>query len=221
MFSFIDDISPASLSQSANDLGHYLARAAEWDGKVSTAEPLLMVFNPAHVKADSVAGYHAMGWDVLQYWHDNDPKPWPGNVSLDPHTSYWSMCFSGVQIFVNMSNPAHVVRKSRNLGHAMTFVINPRERFDMVAGDNPQGRKIREMVRERIEIYDSLPHSPALGSYEAGEIEWWQYGLTETNEPRLDRCPFHSKPQADDRTSLAADSDEPIPYNVMPRRAAG
>ena len=149
-----------------------------------------MVFHPERVAAQSVAGYHQIAWSVLQFWHDVDPEPWPGTVANDPHSPYWSMCFLGVQIFVNISNPAHHQRRSRNLGSALTLVINPRERFDRVAGDTPAGRKIRQKIRDRIEAYDGLEHSPTLGSYEAGEIEWWQYGLMESNEPRTDRCPF-------------------------------
>jgi FPC/CPF motif-containing protein YcgG len=196
VFSFVDDLSKASFMKSASDLADYLERAASWDGSPATAEPLIMVFHPERVAAPSVAGYHQLAWSVLQFWHDVDPAAWPGTVANDPHMPYWSMCFSGVQIFVNISNPAHRQRRSRNLGSALTLVINPRERFDMVAGDTPSGRKIRQKIRERIEAYDGLAHSPALGSYVAGEIEWWQYGLTESNEPRTDRCPFRMRTRA-------------------------
>jgi len=196
LFSFVDDLSQASFMQSASDLAEYLQRAASWDGSPATAEPLVMVFHPERVAAPSVAGYHQIAWSVLQFWHDVDPAPWPATVAKDPHLPYWSMCFSGVQIFVNISNPAHHRRRSRNLGPALALVINPRERFDRVAGDNPSGRKIRQRIRDRIEAYDGLAHSPTLGSYEAGEIEWWQYGLMESNEPRTDRCPFKTRKDA-------------------------
>jgi N-omega-hydroxy-L-arginine synthase len=68
LFSFIADATEKSLHQSAADLQEYLARAAEWDGKVSSAEPLLMVFNPEIFKADTVSDYHAIGWKILQFW---------------------------------------------------------------------------------------------------------------------------------------------------------
>lgn len=203
VFSFVDDLSQAACMQSALDLAEYLQRAASWDGSPATAEALVMVFHPERVAATSVAGYHQIAWRVLQFWHDVDPVPWPATVAMDPHTPYWTMCFAGVQIFVNISNPAHLNRRSRNLGPALTLVINPRERFDRVAGDTPAGHKIRQRIRERIEAYDGLAHSPTLGSYEAGEIEWWQYGLAETNEPRTDRCPFKM------RTEPKLDGTEP------------
>jgi len=221
LFSFIADATEKSLHQSAADLQAYLVRAAKWDGKVSSAEPLLMVFNPHFFKADTVTDYHAIGWKILQFWHDIDTTPWPSDVSSDPHSPFWAMCFAGVQIFVNMSNPAHQKRRSRNLGQALTFVINPRERFDRVAGDNPQGWKIREMVRDRIEAYDGLSHSPVLGSFEAGEIEWWQYGLTETNAPRADRCPFHTKSRQDAHALEANDSKALSSEYSIPLREVG
>ena len=221
LFSFIADTSAKSLHQSAADLHEYLVRAAEWDGKVASAEPLLMVFNPHIFKGETVADYHTIGWKILQFWHDIDTTPWPSDVSTDPHSPFWSMCFAGVQIFVNMSNPAHQTRRSRNLGQALTFVINPRERFDRVAGDNPQGWKIREMVRDRIEAYDGLSHSPALGSFEAGEIEWWQYGLTETNAPRTDRCPFHTQSRQDVKPSDPNDANTIAPEFFTPLREVG
>jgi N-omega-hydroxy-L-arginine synthase len=193
VFSFVDDLSKASIMKSASDLVDYLERAASWDGSPATAEPLVMAFHPERVAAPSVAGYHQIAWNVLQFWHDVDPAPWPATVARDPHMPYWSMCFLGVQIFVNISNPAHRQRRSRNLGPALTLIINPRERFDRVAGDTPSGRKIRQKIRERIEAYDGMAHSPTLGRYEAGEIEWWQYGLMESNELRTDRCPFKTR----------------------------
>ena len=222
IFSFVEDNSASALRQSADDLREYLARAAQWDGNLATAEPLLMVFNADHFKADTVEGYHAMGWSILQYWHDHDPAPWPSNVSTDPHSPFWSMCFNRAQIFVNMSNPAHISRRSMNLGRAMTFVINPRERFDRVAGDTVQGRKIRALVRDRIEAFDLIPHSPDLGSYQAGELEWVQYGLVDHNRPRQGGCPFHSHAkliEGDDLALLSTGKlEEGIPTH--PRKTA-
>jgi FPC/CPF motif-containing protein YcgG len=214
VFAFVEDESPVSLLQSASDLRSYLHDAKIWDGNLNSAKPLIMAFNPQNFHAESVEGYHAMGWKMLQYWHDIDKTPWPSNVSRDPQSPFWSMCFDGVQIFVNISNPSHHLRKSRNLGSAMTFVINPRERFDRIAGDHPQGRKVRAHVRERIERFDLIPHSPDLGSYQVGDLEWVQYGLTEDNEPRKDQCPFHHRDPAGERSRLGDDQRDPTVSNV-------
>lgn len=196
VFSFVEGLDDASLAGAADDLAAYLRRADAWDGQVATAEPLAVLFSPETVRDSTVAGYHAIGWRILQYWHDHDPHPWPDGVSRDPHQPFWAMCYRGIQLFVNMSAPAHAVRRSRNLGRAFTFIINPRERFDIVAGDDPRGRRVRATIRDRIAAYDGVGHSPQLGSYEAGEIEWWQYGLAETNAPRTDACPFRLRPAA-------------------------
>jgi FPC/CPF motif-containing protein YcgG len=52
---------------------------------------------------------------------------------------------------------------------------------------------MRARIRSRVEAYDDVPHSPLLGSYEAGEIEWWQYGLKETNDIPAGGCPFRMR----------------------------
>ncbi len=189
-FIFVERRDAAGLQDLRDDLGAYVAAAAGWNGEVNTARPLVVAFSRAAARAGSVAGYHRIGWEILQDWHDNDPAPWPGGVGRDPHAPFWSMCFAGTQIFVNFSSPAHVQRKSRNLGRHLLFIVNPRERFDIVAGDTPEGRRVRQVIRDRVEAHDGIPHAPELGSFVKGEIEWWQYGLTDDNRARTDRCPL-------------------------------
>ncbi|MBR1221530.1 YqcI/YcgG family protein [Bradyrhizobium sp. U87765 SZCCT0131] len=193
LFSFVDDGSPHGLARAAEDLSSYVELSRDWDGKVSTARPLVVAFSRDVASAQDVAGYHDIGWRILQGWHEIDRTPWPDGVATDPHSPFWTMCFNGMQLFVNMSNPAHVRRRSRNLGDSLLFIVNPRERFDIVAGDTPEGRRVRQRIRDRIERYDGIGHSPQLGSYAAGEIEWWQYGVIEENRERTDRCPFLHK----------------------------
>lgn len=189
-FIFVERRDNASLAQLRTDLATYLAAAAQWGGKVNSARPLVVAFSREAASADSLEGYHRIGWEVLQDWHDNDPAPWPGNVLRDPNAPYWSMCFAGTQLFVNFSAPAHRQRRSRNLGRHFLFVVNPRERFDIVAGDTPEGRRVRKVIRDRAEAYDGIPHAPELGSFQKGEIEWWQYGVSDDNRERTDRCPL-------------------------------
>jgi N-omega-hydroxy-L-arginine synthase len=191
LFSFVETLSQDDLRQAAKDLSDYIAICRQWDGSLSSAQPLIMAFSPEAAPSVSLEEYHQIGWKVLQFWHDGDPSPWPNEVARDAHSPFWSMCYDGMQLFVNMSNPAHRVRKSRNLGDYFLFIINPRERFDIVAGDTDEGRKVRSRIRDRIEKYDGISHCLQLGSYEAGEIEWWQYGIIEENKERHDRCPFH------------------------------
>lgn len=196
LFSFVEDASQHSIKQAAEDLAAYVELSRRWDGKVSTARPLVVAFSQKAASANDVAGYHDIGWQILQSWHQLDQVPWPEDVATDPHSPFWTMCYGGMQLFVNMSNPAHIQRRSRNLGDNLLFIVNPRERFDIVAGDTPEGRRVRQRIRDRIERYDGLVHSPQLGSYEAGEIEWWQYGVIDENKERTDRCPFLFKAAA-------------------------
>jgi FPC/CPF motif-containing protein YcgG len=189
-FIFVEDASETAIDRLAATLAGYVAMSRDWDGNLGTAHPLVIAFSQQAVHADRIEDYHAFGWDVLQRLHRRDPAPWPEDVPHDAHSPYWTMCFNGMQIFVNMSCPAHDRRKSRNLGRHLLFIVNPRERFDIVAGATPAGRKVRQNIRSRIEAYDGQAHCPQLGSYVIGEIEWWQYGITDTNQERTDRCPF-------------------------------
>lgn len=185
-FSFVE----GSLAAAQTDLQAYVEESRDWDGKVNSARPLLMIFSDKVAKFDRLEDYHSFGWQALQYWHDHDPAGWPAGVSVEPGAPFWSFCFAGTQLFVNMSTPLHIHRKSRNLGRFFTLVINPRERFDIVAGNTPEGQRVRSKIRERAMAYDGLPHSPLLGSYQKGELEWVQYALAETNEAALPQCPF-------------------------------
>ena len=189
-FIFVERRDPAGLARLRADLADYIAEAKAWNGQVNTAHPLVVAFSREAASADTIEGYHAIGWEVLQDWHDNDPAPWPEGVATDPMAPYWSMCFAGIQLFVNFSAPAHRQRRSRNLGRHFLFIVNPRERFDIVAGDTPEGNRVRQVIRDRAEAYDGIPHAPELGSFQKGEIEWWQYGITDDNSARSDRCPL-------------------------------
>lgn len=195
-FHFVESLSQTDLDKAMRALTEYVSLSATWDGSLATAHPLIMAFSRSSIEAQTVQDYHKAGWEVLQYWHDHDPSPWPDGVSQQPDTPFWSYCHSGMQLFVNMSCPAHQSRQSRHLGAHFIMIINPRERFDIVAGDTRAGRKVRQNIRDRIKAYDGEPHAPQLGSYEAGEIEWWQYGLSDKNQIEAGNCPFHQKPKS-------------------------
>jgi len=189
-FIFVDARDAAGRAQLRADMLDYITAARDWDGQVNTARPLVVAFSREAARADTVEGYHAIGWEVLQDWLDHDPAPWPEGVATDPEAPYWSMCFGGLQLFVNFSSPAHEIRKSRNLGDHFLFIINPRERFDVVAGDTPEGNRVRQVIRDRAEEYDGIPHAPELGMFQKGELEWVQYGVSDDNSPRIGGCPL-------------------------------
>ncbi len=189
-FVLVEDLEEQGLRHFAEGLTEYVELSKEWNGSIDTAYPLVVGFSVKAVHAQTVAQYHEMGWRVLQRLHDIDPAPWPEGVGKDPNSDSWSMCFNGMPLFCNMSSPAHRSRRSRNLGEHFVLVINPRERFDVFAGDTPGGRTVRANIRKRIERYDGMPHALQLGTYGTGNSEWSQYGLVEENVQRTDKCPF-------------------------------
>jgi FPC/CPF motif-containing protein YcgG len=189
-FILVEGTTSRDIAQLADGLKEYVEISEDWDGKLDTAYPLVVAFASDATDAKSVEEYHAFGWQILQELHAIDPAPWPDKVGKDPDSEAWSMCFNGMPLFCNMSSPAHHVRRSRNLGDHFVLIINPRERFDVFAGDTPSGRKTRSNIRSRIDRYDEAPHSPQLGSYGVGALEWQQYGLLEENVERTDTCPF-------------------------------
>lgn len=110
-----------------------------------------------------------------------------------------------MQLFVNISSPHHVARRSRSLGRHLALVINPRERFDVFAGDTLSGRNTRSKIRHRIEPFDRMPHAPQLGWFGTGSLEWSQYGLPDDNFTVPTRCPFEHR-----STSAHNNHDEEI-----------
>ena len=189
-FAFVENTSDSSYRHLGRALAEYVELSRDWNGDINTAYPLLVAFSQEAAAAQTVEEYHEFGWTVLQKLHEIDPAPWPEGVGADPDSPFWSMCFNGMPLFCNMSHPAHRIRKSRNLGEHFIFVINPRERFDDVAGDTPSGRKLRAAIRGRIAAYDQSEHCLQLGTYGSGAVEWQQYGIIEESAERTERCPF-------------------------------
>lgn len=171
------------------DLGCYLEECKTWDGNVNSAEPLLAIFEPID-PIKTTEAYQETFYNTLQYLIDNDPIGWREDTPLNPDQAFWSMCYMGVQLFVNVSHPNHINRRSRNLCEALVLVINPRDRFDVIAGNNEKGRLIREKIRSNIDIYDRISRSPLLGHYQDGELEWHQYMLPDDNSSPPLQCPL-------------------------------
>jgi FPC/CPF motif-containing protein YcgG len=189
-FVFVETSDEDGIQHLADGLKDYVELSKQWEGRLDTAYPLVVAFSLEAIDARSVEEYQAFGWRVLERLHQLDPAPWPETVSRNPESVSWSMCFDGMPLFCNMSTPAHRSRRSRNLGRHFVFIINPRERFDIFAGDTPRGRSTRTNIRRRINRYDTIPHSQQLGSYGAGGLEWTQYGLSDDNLTPASRCPF-------------------------------
>jgi len=165
--------------------------------RTDAAMALLVLFLHADGIAPSLESHQQEAWDLLQYLHDSDPAPWRSDIPTDPDHPLWSFCFAGSALFVNISSPAHQMRLSRNLGSALTLIIQPREGFDVVAPDTSKGRRTRAMIRQRLAEFDQVPPYPELGFYQdPRNREWKQYGIPDDDQPGPARCPLHvRKPQ--------------------------
>lgn len=140
----------------------------------------------------SIGEWFADGWALLQWLHEHDTHAWPARVPANPDDPAWSFCFGGVPLFVNFKTPAHERRRSRRMSSASMLLFQARDGFDVVAGDTPQGRRKREIIREKLAAYDAVPIYPELAHYGHPENrEWKQYFVPEDNVPVATRCPFH------------------------------
>lgn len=189
-FLFVEDMSNAGLCHLARGILEFVRLSSDWDGNLDKAHPLIVAFSFSCISSGSIEDYHRFGWSVLQKLHEYDQGEWPQDVARDADNPMWSMCFGGMPLFFNMSTPANKLRRSRNLGPNFIMVVNPRERFDIVAGDNPEGRKVRSTIRNRISRYDGQPHANQLGTYGENSHEWKQYGLIDENKDITGACPF-------------------------------
>lgn len=91
-----------------------------------------------------------------------------------------------------MSSKQHKLLRNRNLGDFLTFVINPRENFDIVASNKTQsGIRTRENIRARVKTYNNGLCPKELGFYgDENNLEWHQYQLSEPSVRRPNRCPL-------------------------------
>jgi FPC/CPF motif-containing protein YcgG len=159
--------------------------------------PLLVIVKPAYPML-SLKQYRAQAWDLFQYLHENDPAPWPLDVPIDPDRGDWSFCFGGIQLFSNVSSPAHKIHTSRNLGDSLVFAMQPRTNFDLVGGNNRKGRAVRTEIRQRAERYEGRAIASHLGYYGTPENREWMQMATKDgdNDPDFPKvCPFkfHAK----------------------------
>jgi FPC/CPF motif-containing protein YcgG len=158
--------------------------------------PLIVMVKP-QPKLLSLDQYHQAAWGMLQFLHDHDPSPWPNDVPVDTQDPLWSFCFGGQQLFINVSTPAHQVRRSRRLCDTLTLVIQPRQNFDLIAGlDSSSTEPIRNLIRQRMARYDGIAAPDDLGVYGTSKNrEWTQYMVPDTNQSDERECPLHVRPK--------------------------
>jgi FPC/CPF motif-containing protein YcgG len=195
-YAFADSATdPAALAHMGAAIRAYLAEVQTLAAQEAVMTVLALFIHSAALPA-ALPAHHAQAWCLLQYLHDHDPAPWPASIPRDPEDPAWAFCYAGVPLFVNISTPAHLIRRSRHVSPALTLVLQPREGFDLIAGAGPKGQQVRRMIRDRLLPYDGEPASPELDTYQAGgSCEWRQYGLPDTNAVRFDHCPLAIRPE--------------------------
>jgi FPC/CPF motif-containing protein YcgG len=170
----------------------YIATLTRYPQTRATIMPLMVLVKPCYPML-SLKEYRDHAWGLFQYLHDHDPEPWPVDVPTDPDRGDWSFCFGGIQLFSNVSDPAHQIHKSRNLGDSLVFAMQPRTNFDLVGGNTRKGRQVRNEIRERVERYEGQPVASHLGFYGTPENREWLQMATKDGDADHDFpevCPF-------------------------------
>lgn len=158
------------------------------DDRVAAMKILLIVVN-----SNDIAGIHEkVSWELLNDFVRRDDIPWPEHLTQNPEDEDWAYCFQGQRIFVNISSPEHLLRRSRNIGSQLVLVMQLRDGIDCIAPPNAKGDVIRSFIRQRINTYDAVPVSPDLATHGQGQNrDWKQFWLGDREVVMEGKCPFH------------------------------
>lgn len=154
----------------------------------------LFVFVEPETDEKPLEHYREYFWNILQYLHKVDTKPWPKDYPTDPDHHLWAFSFAEEPFFVFGNAPAYKQRKTRDLGNSLVLGFQPRRIFEGLEGTSKGGIMSREKVRERVEKWDGLPTHPNISHYGDPEHrEWKQYFIGDDIKPIEGKCPFHHK----------------------------
>jgi hypothetical protein len=154
----------------------------------------LFVFVEPEKDEKPLEHYRENFWNILQYLHKVDTKPWPKDYPTDPDHHLWAFSFAEEPFFVFGNAPAYKQRKTRDLGNSLVLGFQPRRIFEGLEGTTKGGVMSREKVRERVEKWDGLPTHPNISHYGDPEHrEWKQYFIGDDVKPIEGKCPFHHK----------------------------
>jgi uncharacterized protein len=177
----------SDVEHSYNAIRMFLDRLCHLPQAVADMTALMLIVRPAthHL---SLECYASEAWMLLTHLHHRDTVPWPPELPTDLDDPRWSYALHGVPLFVNVSTPANLIRKSRNVGPSLVFIISPRDVFGRIAGPNEKGDRIRESIRTRSAEYDGIPAPPWTTRYGEGSLgsERKQYLLPEDNNLPID-----------------------------------
>lgn len=190
-----------------NELRYSYLQRDDWSHLPQTIEAFLALFDTPQLtrhgfflfvepeqEEKSIEYYRAYFWEILQYLHNQDNKPWPRDYPLDPDHHLWAFSFAGEPFFVFGNAPAYKQRKTRDLGNSLVLGFQPRRIFEGLEGTSEGGLMSREKVRQRVEKWDNLPKHPNISHYGDPEHrEWKQYFIGDDSKPIEGTCPFHVK----------------------------
>lgn len=109
------------------------------------------------------------------------PTSGPNSCRVTSDDPNWTLVLDGLGLFLNISSPRHVLRRSRDVGPAFTIIAQARASFDQGSRADPS---VRNVIRRRIAQYDDVPPHPALGTYgDPSNREALQYFLGDSTEP--------------------------------------
>ncbi|QNK65928.1 LysE family transporter [Variovorax sp. PAMC26660] len=169
------------------------------------------LFSPLVIFVEDPPGHqaeahHRHAWHLLQGLLDADRQPWPSGVPTDPNDPLWTYCFNGVQLFFNISSPAHRALRSRCLSSHLNLIVNPRENFDVVASAQDRGGQlVRQKIRDRVRAYNAGFVPAELGFFgEHGNFEWKQFQLNEPGLPAAHQARHRGIIMSDLNFSLTA-----------------
>ena len=138
--------------------------------------------------------YRDYFWKILQYLHEKDAAPWPGNIPKDADHHLWNFSFAGEPFFIFGNTPAYKQRKTRDLGNSLILGFQPRRIFAGLEGTVKSGKLSREKIRDRVEKWDRLPKHPNISHYgDPDHREWKQYFIGDDIKPIQGNCPFHHR----------------------------
>ena len=191
LFSFIESADFAHQAELvASGLQDFTARVQALGVVQASMLPYAVFLLPPE-GAGSLEDFFQIGWQLLARVHRLDGDLWPTRIPSDPDDPGWSFCFGGVPLFVNFKTPLHRARRSRRMDNAFLLLFQARDGFDVVAGDSPQGRRARAIIRSKLAEYDEVPIWPALGYHGRPENrDWKEYFVPDSNDEIATRCPF-------------------------------
>jgi len=159
---------------------------------------LVIFFEPDSTPA-AHSRHRAAFWNTLQYLRDHDPVSKHASDEVDPSDPNWEFPFAGRQFFVVGISPSYRLHRSRNLGPCMIMVFQPREVFRDASTGEEISTTVREVIRNRVRLWDGIGAHPDLCTYgHPGNREWTQYFVSDDNSPETGNCPLSRERGASD-----------------------